>query len=317
VCRRSLPFSQVNRWLLAGLWLLACEPQLLLGEVVGAAGGLSGAGGDGNETTGGAGDDAGGVPGGGQGGGDAGDAAAGAPSSCSSADGGAFGMMDNGVYNDGPLPAPWQTSFEDGFCGYRLDAGFCYSDPGAAYRLVSSPVRTGSFAAAFEIGVGGATGSHQARCVREGQLPKEAYYTAWYYLPESASEPNNWNLFHFQGGEPGSPLHGLWDVSLAELPSGALTSYVRDGLGTRVHEQQDPVPVPIGRWFQLEFYLKRAADATGEVALFQDGVEVIRVTGIRTDDTNFGQWYVGNLAAGLTPSRFTLYVDDVTVRLGP
>ena len=32
-----------------------------------------------------------------------------------------------------------------------------------------------------------------------------------------------------------------------------------------------------------------------------------------TDDSNFGQWYVGNYADGLEPADSTLYVDDVTI----
>jgi hypothetical protein len=290
---------------LAGLGLLACEPRLLLGELVGAGGVLNGGSSAAGATDGGTGSS-------GVGGAEAGQTSAGASSVCPALEGGA-----SSAPNDGPLPAPWQTSFEDGFCGYWSDGGFCYGDADAAYRVVTSPARTGAFAAAFDIRVDGGMGFHQSRCVRQGQLPKEAYYGAWYYLPEPASEPDNWNLFHFQGGELGAALQGSWDVSLGELPSGDLAAYVLDGRGPRFYEQEDPVIIPIGRWFQLEFYLKRAADATGEIALFQDGIEVLRVTQIPTDDTNFGQWYVGSLAAGLSPPQYTLYVDDVTVRLGP
>jgi hypothetical protein len=60
--------------------------------------------------------------------------------------------------------------------------------------------------------------------------------------------------------------------------------------------------------------LKRAADATGEVALYQDGELLIQATDLITDDSSWGQWYVGNLAQGLTPPDSTLYVDDVTLR---
>jgi hypothetical protein len=74
------------------------------------------------------------------------------------------------------------------------------------------------------------------------------------------------------------------------------------------------VPIPIQAWFQLELHLKRAADATGEVALYQDGQLLIDQKGLRTDDTSWGQWYVGNYADALTPPDFTLYVDDVTIR---
>ena len=73
-------------------------------------------------------------------------------------------------------------------------------------------------------------------------------------------------------------------------------------------------PIPIGEWFHLELYLKRATDATGEIALYQDGELLIEATDLITDDSSFGQWYVGNYADGRTPADSTLYVDDVTIR---
>jgi hypothetical protein len=131
---------------------------------------------------------------------------------------GARGLNENGVFNDGPSPAPWQTSFEDGFCSYEYQAGLCFSDQDSDYRIVTSPVR-------------------------------------------SLNGARNWNFFHFD--------------------------------------------------------LKRSADQAGEVALFQDGAELVRETGLITDDSPVAQWYVGNWASALTgtTSTTTVYVDDVTVRL--
>jgi hypothetical protein len=73
------------------------------------------------------------------------------------------------------------------------------------------------------------------------------------------------------------------------------------------------VPVPIGSWFHLEFYLRRAKDATGEAALYQDGVRVADFPNVVTDDTTYGQWFAGNLADSLNPPDSTLYMDDVTI----
>ena len=47
-----------------------------------------------------------------------------------------------------------------------------------------------------------------------------AYYGAWYYVPAPAANSGTWNLFHFQGGVPGTTLRGLWDVSLVNMGSG-------------------------------------------------------------------------------------------------
>ena len=39
----------------------------------------------------------------------------------------------------------------------------------------------------------------------------------------------------------------------------------------------------------------------------------VNVTGLVTDPTDWGQWYVGNWADNLTPPASTVYVDDVTI----
>jgi hypothetical protein len=74
-------------------------------------------------------------------------------------------------------------------------------------------------------------------------------------------------------------------------------------------------PIPIGQWFHLEVYFKRASDATGEITLWQDSAMAVHLTGLVTDPTGWGQWYVGNLADHLVPPASTVYVDDVTISL--
>jgi hypothetical protein len=209
-----------------------------------------------------------------------------------------------------PIAVPWSTGFETRFCDYTQLAGFCYTEPLASYTIVSSPVHSGSHAAAFRVQSDKMDGN-QARCVRQGGLPSDAYYGVWYFLPQSASNAAVWNLVHFQGGTPAGP-HGLWDVSLVNGKDGQLEAVVYDFLSGAVYRPARPVP--INAWFHLEFHLKRAADASGEVALYQDGELLFEEKNLITDDSSWGQWYVGNFATGLTPPDLTLYVDDVTIR---
>lgn len=213
---------------------------------------------------------------------------------------------------DKVVEVPWSTSYEDDFCDYRRSGGFCYGDIGSMQETVEDPVHLGQRAAAFSITSNIPSGM-QSRCFLEGQLPVEAVYGAWFYLPSLATNTGNWNLIHFQGGTPPNDLPGLWDVSLANAADGSLYLYLFDFLGPGVRTPDNPPEVPIGSWFNVEFRLLRAADATGEVELRQDGALVMELTGIVTDDTSFGQWYVGNLADALTPPESTIYVDDVTI----
>jgi hypothetical protein len=218
---------------------------------------------------------------------------------------------------DASANAPWSTGFEDAFCDYAAPTGFCFATGEGSFSLVTSPVHSGRYAAAFTVqGIPDGGGS-QARCVQQGVFPAAAYYGAFYYVPAQAQNSGNWNLLHYQGGVPGQPLHGLWDVSLVNATDGGpLQAIVYDFLNNTVPTSSAP-PIPIGRWFHLEVYFKRAKDATGEIAMWQDGAPALHVTNLVTDDTDWGQWYVGNLASGLAPPGSTVYVDDVTIGSQP
>jgi hypothetical protein len=222
---------------------------------------------------------------------------------------------DSGAGTDANLPVdvPWTDGFEDGFCDYAMPAGFCSATGASSYTLVTAPVHSGRYAAAFTVDTNTADAGAQARCVRQGVFPTNGYYGAWYYLPYAAQNSGNWNLLHFQGGTSGQLL-GFWDVSLTNQTDGGLGLYLYDFFSaTTVQPSTQPV-VPIGRWFHIEVYFKRAKGNTGELAVWQDGTMLLDVAGIETDNSDWGEWYVGNLASALQPPLATVYVDDITIR---
>src|SRR6478735_2384565 len=180
--------------------------------------------------------------------------------SCSAPSGADAGEADaSGAPGDGVVALPWSTGFEDGLCGYHAALGYCYARHDAKLEIVRSPVHSGKFAAAFAVN-GNATMAErsQARCVRQGAMPKSAYYAAWYLVPALQISDGNWNLFHFLGGVPGGETHPLWDVSLANNADGALELTVFDFFHTRSYPATIGVPpIPIGSWFQIEILLKR------------------------------------------------------------
>jgi hypothetical protein len=225
---------------------------------------------------------------------------------------------DLGPANPGKrVDTPWTTGFETGFCDYVRAGGICYSSGEGSYGVVDAPVHSGSHAAAYSVTSDASRRASQARCFREGALPQHAVYGTWFYLPSPVTNTGNWNLIHFQGGTPGGSMHGLWDVSLRSAGDGTLTAYLFDFLNTGIRMPNAAPAVPIGSWFHLEFRLRRASDATGEVALYQDGTLLLELTDLPTDDTDYGQWYVGNYADALMPPASTIYVDDVTIRAVP
>ena len=210
-----------------------------------------------------------------------------------------------------PITLPWETGFEEQFCDYQRVAGYCYSWPPVEFRVVRSPVHSGQYAAEITVTTG-IEEQPQGRCVRQGILPTEAYYGVWFYIPETATNAGLWNLLHFQGGTADkASLHGLWDVSLANGPTGALNlvlfSFQNGTIG-------NSPPIPIGRWFHVVLYLKRAKDRSGAVALYLNEERVVEATNLVTDDSDWGQWYVGNLASDLQPPKSIVYLDDITIR---
>ncbi len=220
-----------------------------------------------------------------------------------------------------PLTVPWSTGFENGLVNGFIDwsqpanQGFCYLMGGGNFTIVSSPVHTGLYAAAFLVNSTNGTIS-QARCLRQGVLPAAAYYGAWYYVPETAVNTGNWNLLHWQGATgPGALAHGLWDISLVNGPDGSLETSAFDFLHNRALDAGSAIP--IGVWFHLEVFLQRSAGDAGAITVTRDGQTVLQLTGLATDDSAWGQWFVGNYANALAPPISTVYVDDVTIGTTP
>lgn len=211
----------------------------------------------------------------------------------------------------------WSTSFENGFCDYAHAHGRCYGPVDTTREAVTSPTHSGRRAAAYTINTDSDEG-RQTRCYLEGAMPADAIYGVWFYLPEGATDEINWNLVHVLGGDGPEGSHGIYDISLENTEDGVLSLYVRDFIDAGITKRAaEPVPVPLGTWFHVEFRWRRAADETGIMALFQDGQLLWREQGRITDDSAWYQWYVGNLAEALNPATSTIYVDDVTVRPAP
>lgn len=221
-----------------------------------------------------------------------------------------------GQASERTLPIPWSTGFENGWCDFADGRGDFVESGSGEKALVTKPVHSGAFAASFSTtatGVGG-----QSRVIRAGLLPAEAYYGAWYYIPSVATNTGLWNLIHFQNDNPSGDV-GLWDVSVVTTDDGNLRLEVYCPLlrayPDKVPSQVNHPPVPIGSWFHIEIFWKRAMDDTGVVRVYQDGEAIFQLADVVSDTSvNNIQWYVGNLADSLVPKESTVYVDDITIQ---
>jgi hypothetical protein len=236
---------------------------------------------------------------------------------CPSDGGAADGGASDGAAPTDPVTIPWSTGFEDGFCDYTKVAGSCYGDE--PYVLSTEQHHlAGHYAAEFNLI--GSNRNPQTRCIREGVFPESAYYGAWYYLPEALEAADLWNLFHFTGrDDPNAMFQPLWDVTLDNKTTqpGEWELIVFDNLAppnTGRYANPEHKPVPIRKWFHIELFVKRAADSTGEIALYQDGVLLLNKTNLKSNLSKWCQWYVGDLASNAKPVDSFLYVDDVSIR---
>jgi hypothetical protein len=213
-----------------------------------------------------------------------------------------------------PFELPWNAGFETDFCEWEGSGAFCMIPDLRASRVVTDPVHSGDFAAEYTVDSTKANQSFQSRCVRRGMFPTAAYYGAWYFIPNLPNKIHLWNLFHFQGGDAQNQnYHDLWDVSIVKRDDGSLRLEFYDFGRSALPDQSNAPSIPIGAWFHIQLYVNRAADNTGEFVLYQDGSSILQLTGVVTDDTKLGQWYVGNYAEELDPVESTVYVDDVSI----
>jgi hypothetical protein len=109
----------------------------------------------------------------------------------------------------------------------------------------------------------------------------------------------------------------LWDVSIESDTDGKLQLTLLNFFNN-VHRPASGVPaLPLDTWFHIEIQIIRSAQANGQVTVLQNGVLAMQVTNTITDDTDWGQWYVGNYAREIVPTLSKVYVDDVTIREEP
>jgi hypothetical protein len=175
-----------------------------------------------------------------------------------------------------------------------------------------------------------------AEATDPANLPDEAYYSAWYFIP-SFVENSWWNIFQWKQGYQTGPssrtARELYWVSVSDSSDGDL----RLGLHSRITPEGDWVSgqtnvlvrsqasVPIGRWFHLESRYRWDRGGNGRITTWLDGRQVWDVGGLTTE---FGwdfwvwnrQWTVNNYGSGMDPAPFTIWIDDAavaTTRIGP
>lgn len=154
-------------------------------------------------------------------------------------------------------------------------------------------------------------------------LPNEAFYSAWYYLPTYVETPWN-NIMQWKGWsgpETRSPLHSVRLLGQNKEMRLTLSNRVSDeGLyvSTLPVLATSELAVPVGEWFQLVTYYAWSKEPTGRIATFVNGEQAWDVEGIRTEFSypfheRPRQVAWNNYAAKIGQKKYSLYVDDCVV----
>ena len=220
-------------------------------------------------------------------------------------DGGGTGILWQATFEPGDL-SEWLS---DGHGGIYMDslAGVPAPTQDQAHRgsfsgiATFSPVTVTSFSYLF----------------REQPSPPEAYYGAWFFIPTTL-QINSWLSLHHFGYHPtagSTDTMPVWDFHVYPTSNGALAARLYESSTVKNFEQPDPVPVATATWIHFEIFYRKAADATGEIIVWQDGVQILDLANALTAPTDWVQWDAGGGSNDIAPSPAFVYLDDATISL--
>jgi len=220
----------------------------------------------------------------------------------------------------------WKADFETGNIDeWNVHGGFITQGSSGMYSMVTPFAHTGNYSVALTIDTKAPseTGAHAAYLFFWDQLPEDAYYySAWYYIPSGIIRVKNWwSIMQWKSTYDGNSDHSInvfsirieqsntgFEIGLSHRPS-----YI-DSDANKKFYRQELVKVPLDEWFQIEAFYKRAQDQSGQIIVWQDGVEIFNVANVNTVfSDNTIDWSVHSYTDDIEPNPYTIYIDDVTI----
>jgi len=231
--------------------------------------------------------------------------------------GGNAGSTGGGTAGAGVEGLIWRSDFEVGdlseWTGDGQGANYRSGEPSLP-TVVSERAHTGAQSLKLTISV--ANGMNSVNYMyRQAPTPTEAYYTAWFFLPKNYAVKDWLNIVHFVGSQTGDGRNevALWDLDLRSASDGTLGLYAYEFDGSKQYDPLVARPFPVGAWVKIEILFRKASDASGRVAVFQDGVSMLDLTNVRTAPNDWLRWALGSASTNIMPSPAELYVDDATI----
>lgn len=216
----------------------------------------------------------------------------------------------------------WWADHEAGDFSEWDTGGYHWSTEGGSTRIVTAVARSGRHS--FESSVSSLEPGRQsgAQASRSGSLPTEAFYSAWFYLPERVSSTSYLVLTKFRSrSDPANSatIVNTWDIDILTDASGSMFPQLYDHAETQGLWRTD-FRIPVDRWFQIEVFLRAVNDDTGRITVWFDGELLFDVTGKATIPSSIFEWSVGSVAEEIAPSPAVIFIDDAAIskrRLGP
>ena len=196
---------------------------------------------------------------------------------------------------------------------------------------VRSPARSGKYACAMRIS--GSAGARMAvDQIGHASLPKTAWYSAWYYFPETVNPKVYWNIMQWKRATApyGSGSHPVYTLNVDhDDKDGSMAVYLYNHVGRDGRYNTDgeggvaisDTPLPLRKWVHIEVFYEWSTRRNGRVTVFQDGAQVMNIENVitefpyRTNDIRMRQWTVNNYTSGTQPASHTLYIDDAVISL--
>ncbi|HXU07071.1 MAG TPA: hypothetical protein VN903_39230 [Polyangia bacterium] len=228
------------------------------------------------------------------------------------ADGGDSGGGDGG---GGIL---WQATFEPGDLSEWIGDGNggIYMDARATAPAASADVsHRGRFSGVAGFAPMGLTS--WSYLYRDQPSPSDAYYGAWFYIPATVQIGSWLSLHHFgyRAAADAADTMPVWDFHVYPTADGSLAARLYESSTIKNFEQTAPVPVPLATWVHFEILYRKAADATGGITAWQDGVQILDLANALTAPTEWVQWDAGGGSNDITPVPAFVYIDDATISL--
>ncbi len=215
-----------------------------------------------------------------------------------------------------------------------------YADSAAVLAFVAGiPPKTGNWVLRQSwnspSGVTEASGTRMSRYTEVNALAKAGttfYYSWWDFFPAALSVGaggwyNHWQIMSNDASGGNAPIWVLgfnnsgMTMNLTWSPNGlAPANGPHNGeSGSRAYTA--PIAVPVGQWVFFEVMVTPRGDFTGALKIWMNGQVLFDLSSIKTQFPFVNQSLLAytannNYGAGLTPTPFVHYVDDVTVSLG-